>query len=153
MHTFTSPDAPGMTFVRTGEHRPPKKGEWFLSGAIVEAYQAPNDLSAPYWLAIPLRPKLTPNDLADLAKGAGSKYFNDDTLSFFGDTMQNYGVSQRTVYVHTWSGDSHECYELYRKKPVKHGLHAPAYFDVHTFRRVTARNGMPLAGEREAQSS
>jgi hypothetical protein len=29
--------------VTTGEKRPPKKGEWYLSGAIVEAYRAPND--------------------------------------------------------------------------------------------------------------
>lgn len=32
----------------TGEKRPPKKGEWFLSGAIVEGYRAPNDLSSSY---------------------------------------------------------------------------------------------------------
>ncbi len=35
----------------TGEFRPPKKGEYYLSGAIVEAYRAPNDLSTPYWIA------------------------------------------------------------------------------------------------------
>lgn len=35
----------------TGERRPPKKGEWYLSGAIVEAWRAPNDLSAAYPLA------------------------------------------------------------------------------------------------------
>lgn len=28
----------------TGEFRPPKKGEWYLSGAIPECYEAPNDL-------------------------------------------------------------------------------------------------------------
>lgn len=28
--------------------RAPKKGEWYLSGAIVEAYQAPNDLTTEY---------------------------------------------------------------------------------------------------------
>ena len=38
-------------FVCTGEFRPPLKGEWFLSGAIVAAYQAPNDLSTKYWIA------------------------------------------------------------------------------------------------------
>ena len=31
----------------TGETRPVKKGEWFLSGAIVEAYHARADLSTP----------------------------------------------------------------------------------------------------------
>ena len=30
--------------VFTGEFRPPRKGEWYLSGAVVEAYKAPNDL-------------------------------------------------------------------------------------------------------------
>jgi len=35
----------------TGEKRCPKKGEWFLSGAIVEAYLAKNDLSTPYHIA------------------------------------------------------------------------------------------------------
>ena len=38
-------------FVKTDEFRNPKKGEFFLSGAIIEAYQAPNDLSSPYWIA------------------------------------------------------------------------------------------------------
>ncbi len=34
--------------VLTGEKRAPKKGEWYLSGAIPEAYRAPNDLSTAY---------------------------------------------------------------------------------------------------------
>lgn len=29
----------------TGETRPPKRGEWYLSGAVVEAYRAPSDLT------------------------------------------------------------------------------------------------------------
>jgi hypothetical protein len=35
----------------TGEFREPKKGEWYLSGAIVEAYKARNDLTTKYWIA------------------------------------------------------------------------------------------------------
>lgn len=35
----------------TGEKRPPLKGEWYLSGAIIEAYQAPNDLTTPFHIA------------------------------------------------------------------------------------------------------
>lgn len=31
--------------VWTGEKRPPRKGEWYLSGAIVETYRAPNDIT------------------------------------------------------------------------------------------------------------
>lgn len=32
-------------FVYSGQKRCPKKGEYYLSGAIPEVYQAPNDLS------------------------------------------------------------------------------------------------------------
>mgnify|MGYP000078249512 CR=1 FL=1 len=35
----------------TGEKRPPKKGEWYLSGAIVHGYRAPNDLSIVFHIA------------------------------------------------------------------------------------------------------
>lgn len=35
----------------TGEKRYPKAGEWFLSGAVVEAYRAQKDLSTPYHIA------------------------------------------------------------------------------------------------------
>ena len=38
-------------YQANGEFRPPKRGEYYLSGAIVEAYRAPNDLSTPYWIA------------------------------------------------------------------------------------------------------
>lgn len=34
--------------VKTGVFRNPKRGEWYLSGAIPEAYKAPNDLSSPF---------------------------------------------------------------------------------------------------------
>jgi len=34
----------------TGEKRCPKKGEWYLSGAIIEGYRTPNDLSFPYYI-------------------------------------------------------------------------------------------------------
>lgn len=39
-------------FIATGEFRPPKFREWFISGAIPEAYQAGADLKDPYWIAI-----------------------------------------------------------------------------------------------------
>ena len=35
----------------TGEFRPPKKGEWYLSGAIIEAYRAKADLVDSYVIA------------------------------------------------------------------------------------------------------
>jgi hypothetical protein len=37
--------------VRTGEHRPPKAGEWFLSGNPIEAYFSFDDLSSSYPIA------------------------------------------------------------------------------------------------------
>lgn len=36
----------------SGEFRPPNKGEWYLSGSIVAAYRAPNDLNTPFHIAI-----------------------------------------------------------------------------------------------------
>lgn len=35
----------------TGERRAPRRGEWYISGAIAEAYYAPNDLSTSYRIA------------------------------------------------------------------------------------------------------
>ena len=35
----------------TGEKRCPRKGEWFLSGSSIEAYQAKNDLGTEYHIA------------------------------------------------------------------------------------------------------
>jgi hypothetical protein len=37
--------------VYTGEKRCPKKGEWYLSGAIVQAWRAFDDLMSPYHIA------------------------------------------------------------------------------------------------------
>ena len=37
--------------INTRVKRPPRKGEWYLSGAIVTAYKAPNDLSEPCHIA------------------------------------------------------------------------------------------------------
>lgn len=41
--------------VMTGEFRAPKKGEWYISGAIPEAYLAPNDLASEYHIARVIR--------------------------------------------------------------------------------------------------
>lgn len=37
--------------ISTGKLRCPRKGEWYLSGAIIQAYRAPNDLSSEYIIA------------------------------------------------------------------------------------------------------
>lgn len=46
---------PGIawTYKRDG-FRNPRKGEFYLSGAIVAAYRAPNDLTTPYHVVIPV---------------------------------------------------------------------------------------------------
>lgn len=35
----------------TGEFRPPKSGEWYLSGSPIEAYRAPNNLTTAFHIA------------------------------------------------------------------------------------------------------
>ncbi|MGV2332842.1 MAG UNVERIFIED_CONTAM: hypothetical protein LVR18_01435 [Planctomycetaceae bacterium] len=40
-------DRVGVRAVATGEFRPPRKGEWLLSGSDIEAYRAENDLARP----------------------------------------------------------------------------------------------------------
>lgn len=49
-----------IRYVWTGEKRPPKNGEYYLSGAIIEAYKAPNDLSQSFHIAKPVKVKLVP---------------------------------------------------------------------------------------------
>ena len=44
-------DRVGVRAVATGEKRPPRKGEWFLSGSFIEAYRAENDLTPSYDIA------------------------------------------------------------------------------------------------------
>ena len=44
-------DRVGVRAVATGEFRPPRKGEWFLSGSYIEAYRAENDLPTAYHIA------------------------------------------------------------------------------------------------------
>ncbi len=51
----------------------------------------------------------------------GSHYFRDN-MKFLGDTMRNYGVKEHT-----------DCYELFRRRSVKDGVTASAYFDKITF--------------------
>lgn len=46
---------PGKYTYRVVGKRPPKKGEYYLSGAIVQAYQAPNDLTTAFMVVEPLQ--------------------------------------------------------------------------------------------------
>lgn len=63
-------------------------------------------------------------------------FFTRDTMKFFGDTMANYGVRSKPVTVVTYDGESRQCWELYRRRPVKHGLQSSAFFCVETGTRV-----------------
>ena len=66
--------------------------------------------------------------------GQEPHFFSRKTMRFFGDTMRNYGVrgpsAVQTMHGPVWA------YELYRRRPVKHGLHKSAFFCASTFRRV-----------------
>ena len=44
----------GKHYRATGEFRPPKAGEWYLSGAIVQAYQVAQDVTVAFWIAEPV---------------------------------------------------------------------------------------------------
>ena len=73
---------------------------------------------------------MTPSELKyhHLLLNPDSHFFDRETMRFFGDTMGNYGVI------------THEdCYELRRKRPVKHGLCSSVFFDKVTFEQRSSR--------------
>ena len=70
---------------------------------------------------------MTSSELKYNVEKTDSYFFTRKTMKFFGDTMRNYGV--RSYDANTW--------ELYRKRPVKHGLCSSAYFDKQTFERAS----------------
>ena len=73
--------------------------------------------------------KMTPAALKErVSTGKDSHFFERSSMKFFGDTMANYGVRAGLVTVTTSSGVTHQCYELYRKQPVKQGLKSSAFF-------------------------
>lgn len=73
----------------------------------------------------------TSSDLKYAVEQSGNEslFFTRDTMKFFGDTMRNYGIRHRTI-------NEQPVIELYRRKPVKHGLKDSAYFDPATFKRI-----------------
>jgi len=52
-------------------------------------------------------------------------FFSRKTMSFFGDTLKNFGVT-----------DNNDTWLIYRRKPVKHGLDKHYNFDKITFKQV-----------------
>ena len=77
---------------------------------------------------------MTPSELKEKTAETSPEYFTRQTMKFFGDTMKNYGVC--SAVVDTYTQEKVDCWELYRKRPVKHGLQSSAYFDKITFERV-----------------
>lgn len=53
-------------FAWTGEYRPPRKGEWFLSGGIVEAFLAHEDMTDARHIAISVQERR----IADRRRGS-----------------------------------------------------------------------------------
>ena len=77
---------------------------------------------------------MTPSELKAniLEHDHNSHYFDRKTMRFFGDTMNNYGVRKTKMNdVAVW--------ELYRKRPVKHGLKRSAFFRATDFQQVFER--------------
>ena len=83
---------------------------------------------------------MKPTELKARIENAGHDphFFSRKTMKFFGDTMRNYRV-RGPVTVETPSGELRQCWELYRKRPIKHGLRRAAYFDCATFARVSPK--------------
>ena len=81
--------------------------------------------------------KMTASELKYQVENAGHDphFFTRETMRFFGDTMRNYGVRD-AGNVKTNLGDTVPAWELYRRRAVKHGLKASAYFHKETFARV-----------------
>jgi hypothetical protein len=63
-----------------------------------------------------------------------STIFNRANLRFTGDSMSNYAVRNYAI------GSGVECWELYRKKPVKNGQTASKYFDKTTYKQLFLNN-------------
>ena len=88
---------------------------------------------------------MTPSDLKyELeSRRTESRFFSRENMRFSGDTMRNYGV-RKTIIRTDYSEDGSymgcstelEVWELFRKKPVKYGLHESAFFACDNFRRV-----------------
>jgi hypothetical protein len=76
---------------------------------------------------------MTASDLKYATRETEPYFFTHKTMKFFGDTMRNYGV--RSATINTYGEEGVECWELYRRHAVKHGLCSSAYFRKDTLAR------------------
>ncbi|MGQ0595864.1 hypothetical protein [Aquabacterium sp.] len=81
---------------------------------------------------------MTPYDLKRKVIDAGhcAVFFSRERMSLRGDVMKNFGVTAQPVTVKSSSGETHTCWELYRRYPTRQGLKDPVYFDTSTFVRI-----------------
>ncbi len=77
------------------------------------------------------------------SSGHSPYFFTPKTMRCFGDRMSNYVVRRVTVLAlfdaegnYHEEGKPREAYELYRRRPVKHGLKSSAYFATDTFAQI-----------------
>lgn len=77
--------------------------------------------------------QMTVAELKEKVEGLKSPFFSRNNMRFSGDTLGNYGVRPKPVTLHCSAGDVALVWELYRRRPVKHGLQAPAFFCADTF--------------------
>lgn len=77
---------------------------------------------------------MTPSELKYKIENTESHFFDRKTIKFFGDTMRNYGCCKNVVDTPTQKNVP--VWELYRKKPVKHGLQSSAYFHQDNFNQI-----------------
>lgn len=66
------------------------------------------------------------------------KFFTHENMKFGGDRMSNYGVRRAAILTYA-DPEPVEVWELYRKRPVRHGLISSAYFELETFMQRHAR--------------
>lgn len=64
----------------TVEYRAPKKGEWYLSGAIVGAYDAKHDMDDKFLVATPTYEALTPQEYNRKYNDVKTNYLQGDKI-------------------------------------------------------------------------
>ena len=88
---------------------------------------------------------MTPSELKYQIECTGKEkhFFDSKTMKFWGDTMKNYGVRSVSVLAqfndageYSEEGFQTEAWELYRKRPVKHGMNKSTYFRKSDYSRI-----------------
>ena len=59
MNTYNGETSEDVKFIKTGEFRPPKKGEYFLSGATPFSYLCYNNMTTDFYIMRKMKPAET----------------------------------------------------------------------------------------------